>query len=164
MVNLTKWEDINKALFRRHLPPVISTRELFVLRQFELIFSKKRRDAEAHQCYCGQLFMITKERLKDDEKDFLGNPICPKCAKSAEDYEDLEWRRKFELFRKLTKAIQTLERSPPEQRALSEKRVRDLSQDSFEYKDLKELYAEYSKLMNELGAQHIGIHKVRIFT
>lgn len=152
MVKLTRWEDINKALFRRHIPRVISVRELFVFRQFERIFSKKRRDAEAHQCYCGQLFMIAKERLKDVEKDFLGTPICPKCAQSTEDYEDWEWRRRFELFRKLTKAVQILERSPPEQRVESEKKVRDLSQGLFEYENLKELYLEYYKLMNELGA------------
>lgn len=153
MVKLNRWDDINKALFRRHLPQTISARELFVFRQFELIFSNKVENVEAHQCFCGQLFLVHKDRLQDIKKDFLGNPICPKCAQSAEDYEDREWRRKFELFRKLTEAIQTLERAIPEQRAEAEKRVHELIQGLFEYKDLKELYRGYFKLMNELGAQ-----------
>ena len=101
MVKLSRWEDINKALFRRHLPQTISARELFVFRQFDLIFSNKLENAEAHQCFCGQLFLIPKNYLQDVQKDSLGNPICPKCAQSTEDYEDREWRRKFELFRKL---------------------------------------------------------------
>lgn len=161
MVKLNGWEDINKALFRRHLPQVISARELLVFRQFELIFSNEIEDAEAHQCFCGQLFVIPKDRLQEIKKDFLGNPVCPKCAQSTEDYEDREWRRKFELFRKLTEAIQTLERAVAEQRAAAEKRVRDLSQGLFEYKDLKELYVEYFKLMNELGAQEDYMSKLK---
>jgi len=161
MVKLSKWEDINKALFRRHLPQTISARELFVFRQFDLIFSNKLENAEAHQCFCGQLFLIPKNRLRDIKKDFLGNPVCPKCAQSTEDYEDRGWRRKFELFRKLTEAIQALERSLPEQRAIAEKRVRDLSKGLFEYKDLKELYLEYFKLMNELGAQEDYMSKLK---
>ncbi|MGB9694348.1 MAG: hypothetical protein ACPLYF_05835, partial [Fervidobacterium sp.] len=136
MVKLNRWEDINKALFRRHLPQIISARELFVFRQFELIFSNKIENVEAHQCFCGQLFLIPKDSLQEVKKDFLGNPVCPKCAQSPEDYEDREWRRKFELFRKLTGAIQTLERSPPKQRTKAEKRIRDLSQGLFEYKDM----------------------------
>jgi len=153
MVKLKKWEDINKALFRRHIPKTISARELFVFRQFELVFSGKRTDAEAHQCMnCGQLFLITKERIQDAEKDYAGDPVCPKCAGSIEDYEDLQWRQKFELFRKLTKAIQALERSSPKQRTPLEKEVRDLSHGLFTFKDMKELYEGYWKLMNELGA------------
>jgi len=161
MVKLSRWEDINKALFRRHLPQTISARELFVLRQFDLIFSNKLENAEAHQCFCGQLFLIPKDYLQGVQKDSLGNPICPKCAQSTEDYEDREWRRKFELFRKLTEAIQVLERSQPEQRITAEKRVRDLSKGLFEYKDLKEFYLEYFKLMNELGAQEDHMSKLK---
>jgi len=161
MVKLSRWEDINKALFRRHLPQTISARELFVFRQFDLIFSNKLENAEAHQCFCGQLFLIPKNYLQDVQKDSLGNSICPKCAQSTEDYEDREWRRKFELFRKLTEAIQVLERSQPEQRITAEKRVRDLSKGLFEYKDLKELYLEYFKLMDELGAQEDHMSKLK---
>lgn len=154
MVKLEKWEDVNKALFRRHIPQVISARELLVFREFERIFSGIRLDAEAHQCInCGQLFLITKERIESVQKDYAGDPICPKCGQSVEDYEDREWRRKFESFRKLTEAIQAYERSTPKQRVASEKRVRDLSRGLFEYKDLKELYVEYFKLMNELDGQ-----------
>jgi hypothetical protein len=161
MVKLSKWEDINKALFRRHLPHTISARELFVFRQFDLIFSNKLENIDAHQCFCGQLFLAPKSRLQDIKKDFLGNPICPKCAQSPEDYEDREWRQKFELFRKLTEAIQALERSPPEQRVITEQRVRGLSQGLFEYKDLKELYLKYFKLMDELGAQEDYVSRLK---
>ncbi len=154
MVKLKEWGDINKALFRRHLPKTISARELLVFRQFELVFSEKRTDAEAHQCMnCGQLFWITRERIKNDnKKDYAGDPVCPKCAGSVEDRKDREWRLKFELFRRLTKAIQLLERSSPEQRASLEEKVRDLSRDIFSFRDMKELYGEYWKLANELGA------------
>jgi hypothetical protein len=150
MVKLDKWEDINKPLFRKHVPQTISARELFVFRQFEQIFSKKQQDAEAHQCFCGQLFLVRRERLQDVKKDFLGNLVCPKCAESPEDSEDYQWRRKFELFRKLTEAMQELERSVPENRSLHEEKVRELSRGLFEFKNMKELYIEYFKLMEEL--------------
>lgn len=162
MVKLENWGDINKPLFRTHIPKIISARELFVFRQFELVFSGERIDAEAHQCMnCGQLFLITKERFRDVEKDYAGNPVCPKCAQSVEDYEDLQWRQKFDLFRKITEAIQALERSPPKQRTVLEKKVRDLSQGLFAFKDMKELYEEYWKLMNELGASQDSGFKVK---
>lgn len=153
MVKLNTWTDINKSLFRRHIPEVISARELLVFREFEKIFSNQRKDAEAHQSFCGQLFLVTKARLEDVQKDFLHNPICPKCAQSSEDKQDYEWRRKFERFRKLTEAIQALERSPVESRMEAEKRVRDLTRDLFEFKDLRELYIKYFEMMNELGAK-----------
>ena len=77
MVKLSRWEDINKALFRRHLPQTISARELFVFRQFDLIFSNKLENAEAHQCFCGQLFLIPKNYLQGVQKDSLGNQFAP---------------------------------------------------------------------------------------
>lgn len=162
LVKLKKWEDVHKALFRRHIPRIISARELLVFRQFERIFSGIRLDVEAHQCLnCGQLFVITKERTESVKKDFAGNPVCPKCAKSVEHCEDLEWRQKFELFRKLTEAIRALERSSPEEAGDAERRVRDLTQDTFEFRDMKELYLKYFELMNELGAQQDRISKIK---
>lgn len=91
MVKLNNWDDIVKPLFRRHMPTIISAREMLVFRKLEQVFSGMDRDGEVHQCFCGDIFYLSKEIKEKVPKDWLGNPLCPKCGNAPEAYEDREW-------------------------------------------------------------------------
>lgn len=153
MVRLNSWEEINKAIFRRHIPHVISATELRVFRMLEAVFSGKDKDGEAHQCGdCGDVFYLGKDVKDKAPKDWLGNPKCPRCGKAPEEYEDKEWRRKFAAFHDITEALRRLEESEPDKRIIHLKQVRNLSKEFFSFATIGEMYSGYYRLMKELGA------------
>jgi len=151
MVKLNSWDEINKSVFQRHLPHVISATEMKVFRMLEGVFSGKDKDGEAHQCGdCGDVFYLGKEVKEKVPKDWLGNPKCPKCGKAPEEYEDKEWRRKFAAFHNITEALRRLEESEPNQKIIHLKEVRNLSKEFFNFATISEMYVGYYRLMKEL--------------
>jgi hypothetical protein len=151
MVKLNSWDEINKSVFQRHLPHVISATEMKVFRMLEGVFSGKDKDGEAYQCsQCGDVFYLGKVVKEKVPTDWLGNPICPKCGKSPEDYEDKEWRRKFTAFNKITEALRSLEESEPGQTTTHLKEVRNLSKEFFNFTTISEMYSGYYRLLKEL--------------
>lgn len=157
MVRLNSWDGINKAVFQRHLPHVISATEMSVFRMLEGVFSGKDKDGEAHQCGdCGDVFYLGKDVKERVPKDWLGNPKCPKCGKSPEAYEDKEWRRKFTAFHNITMALRRLEESESDQKMIHLKEVRNLTKEFFEFATISEIYAGYYKLMKEIGKEDVA--------
>ncbi len=150
MAKLNSWEEINKALFRRHLPKVISFREMFVFRKMEQVFSGKDKDGEVHQCSCGDIFYIKKSIKNKVPKDWLGNPLCPKCANAPEAYEDRQWRIKLNRFAKITEALRRFEESEPSEKLARLKELKKLTHGLFEFSDTIEMYVGYYRLMREL--------------
>jgi hypothetical protein len=152
MVKLNSWDEINKATYQRHLPHVISAREMKVFRMYEGVFSGKDRYGEAHQCGdCGNLFYLGKDVKEKAPRDWLGNPKCPNCGKSPAYYEDKEWRRKFNAFHNITEALRRLEESEPDKRIVCLREVRSLSKEFFDFKTIGEMYSGYYRLMKELA-------------
>lgn len=152
MVKLNSWDEINKTVFQRHLPHVISAVELRVFRMFENVFSGKDKYGETHQCgNCGDLFYLGKDIREKVTNDWLGNPVCPKCGKFPGEQEDKEWRRKFTAFGNITEALRRLEESEPDQRITHLKEVRNLSKEFFHFKTIAEMYSGYDRLLKELS-------------
>lgn len=152
MVKLNCWDEINKALFRRHIPAVISANEMLVFRKIEEVFSGKDKDGEIHQCFCGDIFYLGKAIKKNVPKDWLGNPVCPRCGKALEAYEDREWRNKFSRFAKITEALRRFEESEPSEKLTQLKKLKKLTEGLFEFSTTIEMYVGYYKLMTELMA------------
>jgi len=150
MVKLNSWDEVNKALFRRHMPAIISANEMLVFRKMEQVFSGKDKDGEAHQCFCGDLVYSGKEMKEKVPKDWLGNPLCPRCGNAPEAYEDSEWRRKFNKFVKITDALDRFEKSDPSETLAILKEINTLSGDLFKFSTTDEMYVGYHKLMTEL--------------
>jgi len=152
MVKLNSWGEINKAFFRRHIPTIISAKEMFVFRKMEQVFSGKDKDGEIHQCFCGDLFYLSKEIKEKVPKDWLGNPLCPRCGNAPEAYEDSEWRRKFNKFVEITEALDLFEKSDPSETLTILREIKTLAKGLFEFNTTDEMYVGYHKLMTELGA------------
>lgn len=150
MVKLNNWEDIIKPLFLRHMPAVISAREMLVFRKLGEVFSGRDKDGEAHQCFCGDLFYLGKEVREKVPRDWLGNPLCPKCGNAPEVYEDQEWRRKFNLFGKITDALDHLEKSEAADVLPQLKEIKALAKGLFEFNTVPEMYLGYYRLLTEL--------------
>jgi hypothetical protein len=153
MVKLDSWNEINKALFRRHLPSVISAKELKVFRMIERVFSGQDKEGEVHQCACGDIFYLGKSVRDKVPRDWLGNPKCPKCADSPESYKDKEWRRKFAIFANITNALRCFEESEGEQKIKWLKEVRRLSKGFFHFGTVSEMYVGYYKLLKEVQSE-----------
>lgn len=152
MVRLNSWDEINKAIFQRHLPHIISATEMRVFRMFEGVFSGRDKCGEVHQCgECGDIFYLGKDVKEKVARDWLGNPICPRCAKAPEAYEDREWRRKFTAFHNITVVLRRLEESEPDQRIVHLKEVRNLSKEFFHFATIGEMYSGYYRLMKEIA-------------
>ena len=152
MVKLNSWDDINKATLRRHLPPIISAREMKVYRLMESVFSGENENGEAHQCGdCGNIFFFTNDIKNSIPKDWLGNPRCPKCGNSPDDYKNYQWRRKFNAFHEITKAIQRFEASEPAEKFACLKEVKEMTKEFFKFDTILEMYTGYYQMMTELG-------------
>jgi hypothetical protein len=151
VVKLDSWDEINKAVFQRHLSHVISATEMKVFRLFEGVFSGKDKYGEVHQCgNCGDIFYLGKDVKEKVTPDWLGNPVCPKCGKFPGEYEDKEWRRKFTAFHNITEAQRRFEESEPDQRIVHLKEIRNLSKEFYQFKTVAEMYSGYYRLMKEL--------------
>jgi hypothetical protein len=157
MVKLNSWDELNKSIFRRHLPQVISARELTAFRLMEGVFSGKDQHGEVHQCgTCGNLFFLSVDIKDSVPKDWLRNPVCPICSKLPDYYKDKEWRRKFEAFHKITNTIQRFEESEPNQRNICLKEVRECTKGFFDFATVSEMFVGYYKMMDDLGAGDIS--------
>lgn len=153
MVELSIWDEINKALFRRHMPKVISAKEMLVFRKMERVFSGKDKQGEVHQCSCGDLFYLSKKIKGAVPKDWLGDPICPHCGKTPEAYKEKEWRQKFNKFVMITEALRRFEESDPSETLSALREIRALSKGLFKFRTTDEMYVGYHKLMTELGEE-----------
>ena len=82
----------------------------------------------------------------------MGSPLCPRCGKAPEGYEDAEWRRKFNEFAKITEALVRFEKSDPSVTLRIVSEIKGLAKGLFEFNNVGEMYLGYHKLMTELGA------------
>jgi hypothetical protein len=148
MVRLTKWEDVDKSLAEKTLPKIISAKELEALRAINEVFLGRRTDAEAHQCWCGNLFFVTvgqKSRLSVDKNGEIQCNI-----HEGEDSKDRAWRERFNLHVQITDAMDAYGHSRPDQKQLAFEKVRALAEGTFPCRNVKEMHVGYWKLQQSL--------------
>jgi hypothetical protein len=155
MVKINRWEEINKALYRNQMPKVISARELMVLRCVENIFSGLDKEKEVHQCFCGQIFIVSRQKMETVPKDFLGLPVCPKCGNSPENVEDAKWRTKFTLAGEITQAMRDFEECEENKRDEALKKIRSLTKGEYEFSTIGEMRAKYHKFIEKVQAEDL---------